>query len=86
MSFVIKTSKGYVKRTSNFGLFHGSIVLTDSKDDAYRFTRKRDAEVRAGVVRSRTKEADNEGRWYSQQGRDYIKFGGPLITEIEELT
>lgn len=85
MSFVIKTSKGYVKRTSNFGLFHGSIVLTDNKDDAYRFTRKADAERRADTARARTKEADDEGRWYSQRGLDYVKFGGPLTTEIEEM-
>ena len=85
MPFLVKTNKGYIKRTSNFGMFHGSIILTDDSAEAYRFTRKHDAHQRGLTAMGRTKEADGRGMWYSEQGRDYEKFGGPLTFTLEEV-
>ena len=85
MKYRIKTNKGWIKRTSQFGQFHGNIVLTNDPSDALLFTREKDAKTRAAVARARTKEADDEGRWYSQRGRDYAKFGGTLVCTVEEV-
>jgi hypothetical protein len=85
MPFLIKTQKGFVKRTSNFGAFHGSLVLTQDIAEAYRFTRKNDAQKRAYTAEYRTKQPDNEGKWYSGAGRDLAKFGETLITTIVEV-
>lgn len=85
MVFIIKTQRGYIKRTSNFGTFHGSIVLTDDAAEAKRFSRKADAEARARVAEFRTKEADNLGKWYSREGFDRKKFGETLTTEVLEI-
>lgn len=88
MPYVIKTPKGYVKRTSNFGMFHGSIVLTEDVADAYRFTRKTDAERRGQTLMFRTRALGDErfaswARPYS--GTEHDKFGGPLSFELEEV-
>ena len=53
MPWVVKTQRGYIKHTSHFGLFHGSVVLTDCEAEAFRFTRKSDAERRAATLITR---------------------------------
>lgn len=48
MGYIIALGSGhYIKRTSSFGAYYGSIVITDNKADAFIFTRKSDAEKRA---------------------------------------
>jgi hypothetical protein len=86
MAYVVKTQKGYIKRTSHFGAFHGSIVLTDDVNEAFRFTRKSDAEARGGVAAWRTREPDDRGQWDSRGGypHDIKKFGGALTYTVEE--
>lgn len=91
MPFVIKTEKGYVKRTSNFGMFHGNVVLTNDEAEAFRFTRMKDAIQRADVLVHRTRPitepAEGEPcRWYhGHAGFDHVKFGGQLSCEILEV-
>lgn len=85
MPYVVRTQKGFIKRTSNFGAFHGSIVLTQDIAEAYRFTRKSDAENRAYTTELRTRQAGTEGAVYSREGYDLKKFGEALITKIEEV-
>ena len=89
MPFVIKTPKGYVKRTSNFGAFHGNIVLTDAIEEAFRFTRKHDAERRGDVLVHRTRPVVHPDPgaerqwWHGYEGRDHKKFGA-LTYEVLE--
>ena len=85
MPFVIKTDKGYVKRTAKFGPFHGSVVLTDDVEEAFRFTRREDAERRAGVLKWRTRPASpNSDRWDNTAGYEHKKFGQlePIVQEV----
>ena len=86
MPFIVKTSKGYIKRTSNFGAFHGNVVLTDDVQEAFRFTRQSDAENRAGVLRWRTRPAvpKEDGRWDFNEGYEHKKFGQlePVVEEV----
>lgn len=84
MAYVVKTNKGYIKRTSQFGQFHGSIILTDDSREALRFTRIDDADRRGWVAAWRTQEGDGSGHWKTGKGRDYDKFDGPLTFTIEE--
>ena len=78
MVFIIAVRNGgaerFIKRTSFFGYFHGNIVLTAEMADAFRFTRKRDAESREQVFRWRIAEYDFDEK----------KFGGST-TEIREV-
>lgn len=85
MAFIVKTNKGYVKRTAKFGPFYGNIVLTENKDDALRFSKQADAETRASVVEWRTRIADPSAtRWDNNEGYDRKKFG-TLTAEVEEI-
>lgn len=84
MAYVVKTQKGYIKRTSHFGAFHGSIVLTDDVNEAFRFTRKSDAEARARVAEWRTRQEATSDSWDRHAGYDLKKFGYTLIATVEE--
>ena len=76
MSYIIKTNKGFIKRTSNFGPFYGSIVLTQDRTEALKFSRENDALIRADVAAWRTGTDGYE--------HDLKKFGGPLTATVEE--
>lgn len=85
MAYVVKTQKGYIKRTSHFGAFHGSIILTDDVNEAFRFTRRSDAEKRGGVATWRTRQAEEHGGWDRHAGYDLPKFGETLTYTVEEV-
>lgn len=82
MPYIIKTQKGYVKRTSNFGAYHGRVVLTDDVTEALRFTRLNDAERRARVLEGRTHPPNSHPSW-PFPGRDHAQFG-QLTAEVLE--
>lgn len=85
MAYIVKTNKGYIKRTSQFGPFHGNIVLTQDRDDALRFSKAGDAAARAIVAEWRTRAARPEHTgWDAHEGRDFKKFDGPLTAKAEE--
>lgn len=56
MAYIVKAQQSprsrphYIKFTCRFGCFHGSIVLTDKKEEARKWTRKKDAERAAWVA------------------------------------
>lgn len=61
MAYIIRIGdRHYIKRTSDFGAFHGSVVITDDIEDARRFTRKADANRRQNCLiwRINTYETD----------------------------
>lgn len=41
--FIIKLDNDFIKHTSKFGPFYGSIIITSNKNEARLFSRKRDA-------------------------------------------
>ena len=41
--YIVKLDNSYIKHTSKFGPFYGSIVTTDNKAEARLFSRERDA-------------------------------------------
>ena len=45
----------YIKYTSKFGPFYGSIVLTNKKEEAIRFSKEKDAVTRKDVYLWRIK-------------------------------
>lgn len=57
--FIVKVNHLYIKHTSEFGCFHGSIVLTDKKREAKMFTRRQDAKIRASTLKFRYTEFDH---------------------------
>jgi hypothetical protein len=59
----------FIKRTAQFGLFHGAIQYTDRQDQALQFTHKQDAEQRAEVACMRIKRSvEIDGKeWHKLQ-------------------
>lgn len=63
----------YVKFTCRFGAFHGHIRLTDKKDEARRWTRRKDAARAAQIAMYRAEK-------YPE---DAAKFAGNVFSVAE---
>lgn len=86
MAYIIKTQKGYIKRTSDFGPFYGRIVLTNDVNEAKRFTRKKDADERLRTAMFRTRPAEPDSKaWHNMEGTEHRKFGEQLFGSVEEV-
>lgn len=48
--FTIRIGNKYLKFTSNFGMYHGSAVLTEDAGLAKKYSRKADAERKAWIL------------------------------------
>lgn len=82
MGYVIKIgTRHYVKRTARFGAFHGTIYLTDSKQDALVFTRKADAERRASVLAERVERYHDDNEMFARRG---LSTNDILIVDVIE--
>lgn len=60
--FVVRVDDKYVKHTSRFGPFYGSMVLTDNEQEARLFTRETDARRLVGTIRMRLNSYEHERR------------------------
>lgn len=55
--WVVRVGEGFfIKRTSQFGMFHGSIYLTVDREDARIWSREGDAKDKADVYRARVND------------------------------
>lgn len=71
--FIVIIDNSYVKHTSRFRPFYGSIVTTNNKSEARLFTRERDAKTCASVVAYRINTYEHEKKKFPNFKKCFIE-------------